>query len=216
MSIEPVIPSNHLILCHPFLLLPSIFPSIRVFPSESVLPIRWPKYWSISFNISPSNEHPGLISFRMDLLDLLAVKGTLKNLIQYYSSKASILRLSAFFIVQFSHLYIIDCAKALYYMDRNKLWKFLKEMGLLDHITCLLRNLYVGQEVIVRARHGTMDWFKIQKNQLLAFLIFAMVSFVSFTFISALIFKIHFLLQTLGFFISSFSSCFKCRIRLFI
>ena len=162
MSIESVMPSNHLILCHPFLLLPSIFPSIRVFPSESVLPIRWPKYWSISFNISPSSEYSGLISFRMDLLDLLAVKGTLKNLLQHYSSKASILRLSAFFMLQFSHLYIIDYAKALYCMDHNKLWKFLKETGLLDHLTCLLRNLYVGQEVIVRARHGTMDWFKTE------------------------------------------------------
>ena len=169
MCIESVMPSNHLILCHPFLLLPSIFPSIRVFPSESVLPIRWPKYWSISFNISPSSEYSGLISFRMDLLDLLAVKGTLKNLLQHYSSKASILRLSAFFMLQFSHLYIIDYAKALYCMDHNKLWKFLKETGLLDHLTCLLRNLYVGQEVIVRARHGTMDWFKISKESAFSF-----------------------------------------------
>ena len=91
MSIESVMPSNHLILCHPLLLLPSIFPSIRVFSNESVLPIRWPKYWSFSFNISPSNEHPGLISFRMDWLDLLAVQGTLKSLLQRHSSKASIL-----------------------------------------------------------------------------------------------------------------------------
>ena len=91
MFIESVMPSNHLILCHPLLLLPSIFPSIRVFSNESALLIRWPKYWSFSFNISPSNEHPGLISFRMDWLDLLAVQGTLKSLLQHHSSKASIL-----------------------------------------------------------------------------------------------------------------------------
>ena len=102
MSIELVMPSNHLILCRP-LLLPVIFPSIRVFSKESVLPIRWLKYWSFSFNISPSKEHSGLISFRMDWLDLLAVQGTLKSLLQHYSSKASLLRHSAFFIVQLSH-----------------------------------------------------------------------------------------------------------------
>ena len=102
MSIESVMPSNHLILCHP-LLLPSIFPSIRVFSNETALCIRWPNYWSFSFNISPSNEHWGLISFRMDWLDLLTVQGTLKSLLQYHSSKASILQHSAFFIVQLSH-----------------------------------------------------------------------------------------------------------------
>ena len=101
MSIESVMPSNHLILCHPLLLLPSIFPSIRVLSNESTLRIRWPKYWSFSFNINPSNEHPGLISFRMDWLDLLSVQGTLKSLLQH-SSKASIL-CSAFFVVQLSH-----------------------------------------------------------------------------------------------------------------
>ena len=101
-SIELVMPSNHLIFCRP-ILLPSIFPSIRVFPNESALHIRWPKYWSFSFNISPSNEHPGLISFRRDWLDLLAVQGTLKSVPQHHSSKASILRRSAFFIVQLSH-----------------------------------------------------------------------------------------------------------------
>ena len=95
MSIESVMPSNHLILCHPLLLPPSIFPSIRVLSKESVLRIRWPKYWSFSFNISPSNEHPGLISFRMDWLDLLVVQGTLKSLLQHYSSKVSILLCSA-------------------------------------------------------------------------------------------------------------------------
>ena len=99
-------PSNHLILCRPLLLLPSMFPSIRVFSNESVLHIRWPKYYSFSFNISPSNVHPGLTSFRMDCLDLLAVQGTLKSLLQHHSSKASILRRSAFFIVQLSHPYM--------------------------------------------------------------------------------------------------------------
>ena len=103
MSIESVRPSNHLILCRPLLPLPSIFPSIRVFPNESPLCIRWPKYWSFSFNINPSNEHPGLISFRMDWMDLLAVQGTLKSPFQQNSSKASILWCSAFFIVQLSH-----------------------------------------------------------------------------------------------------------------
>ena len=106
MSIELVMPSNHLILCHPLLLLPSIFPSIRVFSNESALCIRWPKYWSFSFNISPSNEHPGLISFRMDWLDILAVQGTRKSLLQHHSSKATILLHSAFFIVQLSHPYM--------------------------------------------------------------------------------------------------------------
>ena len=99
-------PSNHLIFCHPLLLLPSIFPSIRVFSNESALLIRWPKYWSFNFIISPSNKHPGLISFRMDWLDLLAVQGTLKSLLQHHSSKASILLCSAFFIVQLSHPYM--------------------------------------------------------------------------------------------------------------
>ena len=107
MSIESVMPSNHLILCHPLLLLPSIFPSNRAFLNKSVLHIRWPKYWSFSFNISPSNEHPGLISFRMDWWDLLAVQGTLKSRLQHHSSKASILQCSAFFIVQLSHPYMI-------------------------------------------------------------------------------------------------------------
>ena len=103
MSIEFVMPSNHLILCCPLLLLPSIFPSIRVFSSESAFCIRWPKYWSFSFNIIPTNEHPGLIYFRIDWLDLLTVQGTLKSLLQHHSSKASILQHSAFFIVQLSH-----------------------------------------------------------------------------------------------------------------
>ena len=106
MSNELVMQPNYLILCHPLLLLPSIFPSIRVFSNESALLIRWSKYWSLSFNISPSNEHPRLISFRMDWLNLLAVQGTLKSLLQHHSSKASILQCSAFFIVQLSHPYM--------------------------------------------------------------------------------------------------------------
>ena len=106
MSIKLVMSSNHFILCHPLFFPPSIFPSIRVFSNEPVLYIRWPKYWSFSFNISSSNEHSGLISFSMDWLDLLAVQGTLKSLLQQHSSKASILRCSAFFIVQLSHPYM--------------------------------------------------------------------------------------------------------------
>ena len=105
-SIESVMPSNHPILCHPLLLLPSIFPSIRVFSNESALHIRWPKDWNFSFNINPSNEHPGLICFKMDWLDLLAVQGTLKSLLQHHTLKASILRCSAFFTVQLSHPYM--------------------------------------------------------------------------------------------------------------
>ena len=106
MSIESVMPSNHLILCRPLLLLPSVFPNIRVFSKESSLCIRWPKYWSFSFSISPSSEYSGLISFRMDWLDLLAVQGTLQNLLQHHCSKTSILWVSAFFIVHFSHPYM--------------------------------------------------------------------------------------------------------------
>ena len=106
MSIESVMPSNHLILCRPLLFLPSIFPSVRVFSNESVLCIRWPKYWSFNFSISPSSEHPGLISFRIGWLDILAVQGTLKSLLQQHSSKASVLWCSAFFIVQLSYPYM--------------------------------------------------------------------------------------------------------------
>ena len=106
MSIELMMPSNHFILCHPLLLLPSIFPSIRVFAKESVFHIRWPKYWSFSFSISPSNEYSGLISFRIDWFDLLEVQGTLKSFLQHHSSKASILRCSAFFIVLLSYPYM--------------------------------------------------------------------------------------------------------------
>ena len=122
MSIVSMMPSNHLILCHPLLLLPSIFPSIRVFSNESALRIRWLKYWSFSFNISPSNEHPGLISFRTDWLDLLEVQGTLKSLLQHHSSKASILQHSAFFIVQLSHPYM-PTGKTIPWLDRTLLTK---------------------------------------------------------------------------------------------
>ena len=122
MSIESVMPSNHLILCHPLLLLSSIFPNIRVFSNESALCIRWPKYWSFSFNISPSNEHPGLISFRVDWLDLLAVQGTLKSLLQHHSSKASIHWCSTFFIVQLSHPYTTT-GKTIALLDRPLLAK---------------------------------------------------------------------------------------------
>ena len=131
-------PSNHLIRCHPLLLLPPIPPSIRVFSNESTLRIRWPKYWSCSFNISPSNEHPGLISFRMDWLDLLAVQGTLKSLLQHHSSKASILRGSAFFIVQLSHPYM-STGKTIAltrwtFVDRIRLRKINKEWLCWDFI----------------------------------------------------------------------------------
>ena len=106
VSLELVMPSNHFVLCHPLLFLPSIFPSIRVFAKESALHIRWPKYWSFSLSVSPSNEHPGLISFRKDWLDIFTVQGTLKSLLQHHSSKASILQHSAFFMVQLSHPYM--------------------------------------------------------------------------------------------------------------
>ena len=111
MSIKLAMPSNHLILCRPLFLLPSIFPSIRVFSNESVLRIRWPKYWSFTFNIRPSNEHPGLISFKIDWLDLLAVQGTLKSLLQHHSSKTSVLRCSAFFIYSPTLTSLHDCWK---------------------------------------------------------------------------------------------------------
>ena len=130
MTIESVMPSCHLILCCPLLLLPSVFPSISVFSNESVLCIRWPKYWSLSFSISPSNEYSGLISFRMDWLDLLTVQGTLKSLLQHHSSKASILQHSAFFIVQLSPLYMTtEKTRAL------TIWTFV------DKIMSLLFNL---------------------------------------------------------------------------
>ena len=132
ISIESVMPPNHLILCHPLLLLPSIFPSIRVFSNESALRSRWPKYWSFSFSISPSNEHPGLISFRTDWLNLLAVQGTLKSLLQHHSSKASILPCSAFFIVQLLHLYMTT--RKTIALTR---WTFVSKKSLCFLICCL-------------------------------------------------------------------------------
>ena len=136
MSIKSAIPSNHLILCHPLLLLPSTFPSIRVFSSESALRIRWPKYWSFSFSISPSNEQSGLISFKMDCLDLLAVQGTLKSLLQHHRPKGSNLQCSAFFIVQLSHPYMTT-GKAIAFTRRNFV---LKVMSLLS--ICLFIYLF--------------------------------------------------------------------------
>ena len=151
MSIESVIPSNRLILCHPLLLLLSIFPSIRFFSNESALRIRWPKYWSFSFSISPSNEHPGLISFRKDWLDLLAVQGTLKSLLQHHSLKASILRGSAFFIVQLSHPYLTT-GKAIA-LTR---WTFVgKIMSLLFN---MLSRLVIT--FLPRSKHFLISWLQ--------------------------------------------------------
>ena len=141
MSIQSVMPFSHLILCRPLLLLPSVFPSIRVFSNESALHIRWPKYWSFSFNISPSNEHPELISFRMDWLDLLAVQGTLKSLLQHHSSKASIHRCSDFFTVQLSHPYMTTGET----MALTRQTFVDKVMSLLFNMLSR-RNLYAGQE----------------------------------------------------------------------
>ena len=132
MPVESMMPSNNLILCHPLLLPPSIFPSIRVFSNESALCIRWTKYWSFSFSISPSNEHPGLISFRMDWLDLLVVQGTLRSLLQHYSSKASILLHSAFFIVQLSHPHMTTGKTIV--LTR---WTFASKVNLCFLICCL-------------------------------------------------------------------------------
>jgi len=134
MSIESVMPSNHLILCHPLFLPPSIFPSIRVFPSESVFCIWWPKYWSFSFSLSPSNEYSALISFKIDWLDLLAAQGTLKSHLWHHSSKASILRHSAFFIVQLSHPYMTTATT----ISLTR-WTFVgKVMSLLFNMLCRL------------------------------------------------------------------------------
>ena len=144
-------PSNHLILCHPLLLLPSIFPSIRVFSNKSTLRIRWPKYWSFSFNISPSNELPGLISFRIDWLDLLAVQGTLKSLLQHHSSKAPILRRSAFFIVQLSHPYMITGTTIAWIR-----WTFVgKVMSLLLN---MLSRLVIT--FLPRSKHLLISWLQ--------------------------------------------------------
>ena len=150
-SIESVMPSSHLIISCPLLLLPSIFPSIRVFSNQSVLCIRWPKYWSFSFSISPFNEHPGLISFRIDWLDLLAVQGTLKSLLQHHSSKASILWCSAFFIVQFSHLYVTS-GKTIALTRRT----------FVDKVMSLLFNM-LSRLVITflpRSKHVLISWLQ--------------------------------------------------------
>ena len=151
MSIESVMPSNHLILCHPLLLLPPIPPSIRVFSNESTLRMRWPKYWSFSFNISPSNEHPGLISFRLDWLDLLAIQGTLKSLLHHHSLKVSILWNSAFFTVQLSHLYIIT-GKTIALTRQTFVGKI---MSLLFN---MLSKLVIT--FIPRSKHLFMPWWK--------------------------------------------------------
>ena len=151
MSIESVMPSNHLILCRPLLLLPSIFPSIRVFSNQSALRIRWPKDWSFSFNINPSNEHPGLISFRMDWLDLLAVQGTLRSLLQHHSSKASILQCSAFFIVQLLHPYMITGKTTA--LTRRTF--FGKVMSLLFNILSRLVITFLP-----RSKHLLISWLK--------------------------------------------------------
>ena len=164
MSIELVMPSNHLILCHPLLLLPSIFLSIRVFSTKSVLPIRWPKYWSFSFNISSSNEYSGLISFRMVWLDLLAVQGTFKSLLQHLSLKSSILRHSAFFIVQLSHPYLTT-GKTIALTT----WRFFgRVMSLLFNMLCFL-----GLEWFLSPNTIFSDLFSTDSNYLkLASLLF--------------------------------------------
>ena len=149
---ELVMPSNHLILCRPLLLLPSVFPSIRVFSNESALHIRWPKCWSFSFNISPSNEHPGLISFRMDWLDLLTIQGTLKSLFQHHSSKASILWCSAFFIVRLSHPYM-STGKTIDLTRRTFVGKV---MSLLFN---MLSRLVIT--FLPRSKHLLISWFII-------------------------------------------------------
>ena len=149
MSIKMVMPSNHLIIWHPFLLRPSTFPSIRVFSNESVFHIRWPKYWSFSFSISPSNEHPGMTSFRMDLLDLLAVQGTLRSLLQYHSSKASILQHSAFYMVQLSHPYFTN-GKPIALTRQTSVGKAMS----------LLFNMLSGLVIafLLRSKHLLISW----------------------------------------------------------
>ena len=151
MSIESVMTSNHLILFRPFLLLTSIFPNIRVFSNESVLHIGWPKYWSFNFNINPSDEHSGLISFRMDWLDLFEVQGTLKSLLQHHSSKISILRRSAFFIVQLSHPY----------MTTGKTIALARQT-FVDKVMSLLFNMQSGLVItfLLRSKHLLISWLQ--------------------------------------------------------
>ena len=158
MLIESVMPSNHLILCHTLLLSPSIFPSIRVFSNESVLCLRWPKYWSFSFSISPSNEHPGLISFKMDWLDLLASQGTLKSYLQNHSSKASTLQYSAFFIVQLLHPYMTTGTTIA--LTR---WTFVgKVMSLLFNMLSRLLIAYLS-----RRKSLLISWLQSQSSVIL-------------------------------------------------
>ena len=158
MSIELVMTHNHLILCHPLLLLPSIFPSIKEYSNESILHIRWPKYWSFNFSISPSNEYSGLISFRIDWLDLLAVQGTLKSLLQHHSSKASILGCSAFFMVQFSHSYMTTGKNIA--LTR---WTFVgKVMSLLFNMLCRFVIAFLP-----RSKHLLISWLQLQSAVIL-------------------------------------------------
>ena len=168
MSIESVMPSNNLILCHPLLLLPSIFPSVRVFSNESALRIRWPNYWSFSFNIHPSNEHPGLISFRMDWLDLLAVQGTLKSLLQHHSSKASILLHSASFIVHIMRNAGLDEAQAGIKIARRNIKNlryaddttFMAESD--EELTSLLMKLKEKSEKFgLKLAFGKLIWYPV-------------------------------------------------------
>ena len=157
MSIKSVIPYNHLIVCHPLLLLPSIFTSIKIFCSESVFHIRWPKYWSFSFSISPSNEYSGLISFRMDWLDLLAVQGTLKRVLQHHSSKASILRHSPSFLVQLSHLY----------MTTGKTVALTRQI-FVSEVMSLLFNMLSKFVIafLLRGKHLLISWLQITAYEL--------------------------------------------------
>ena len=162
MSIELVTLSNSLILCHPLLLLPPIFPSIRVFSNESVLPIRWPKYWSFSFNISPSSEHLGPISFRMDWLDLLAVQGTLKSLLQHHSSKASILQHSRYqFSFEISYIYIIYITTSKVYISCMLYIYIERESSL---IAQLIKNPHAMQETLVDSWVRKIHWRKIANH----------------------------------------------------
>ena len=161
MPIKSVMPSNHLSLCHPLLLLPSIFPSIRVFSSESVLHIRWPKYWTYSFSISPSNEYSGLISFRMDWLDLLAVQGTLKSLLQHHSSKASFLWHSAFFTVQLSHPYM-TIGKTIALTRQT----FIGKVMLCFLICCLGWSSLFFQGASLFQFHGRIIWLEVKWMQI--------------------------------------------------
>ena len=156
-------PSNHLVLCHPLLLLPSIFSSMRVFSNESALRIWWPKYWSFSLKISPSNEHPGLISFRMDWLDLLAVQGTLKSLLQHHSSKALILRHSAFFTVQISHPYMTT-GKTIALTRRTFVGKV---MSLLLNMLSRLVITFLQRckRLLIHGCNHHLQWFGAQKNK---------------------------------------------------